>query len=44
MACVKVSNMVSILVDITIKFTKEKEYDISVMDKVKVVRGPHYGF
>ena len=42
-ACVKVSNIVSTPVDITIKFTKEKGYDVSVSDEMRVARGPHYG-
>ena len=42
-ACVKVSNMVSTPVDIMINFTKEKGYDVSVADKVRVARGPYYG-
>lgn len=43
MACVKVSSIMSSPVDITLKFTKEKGYDVSVADEVRVARGAHYG-
>lgn len=43
MVCVNVSQIMTHPVDIMLKFTKEKGYDVGVADEVRVARGPHYG-
>ncbi|KAH0825889.1 hypothetical protein J3R83DRAFT_7696 [Lanmaoa asiatica] len=43
MACVQISKIVSTPVFGTLKFTREKGYDVGVGDEVRVARGPHWG-